>query len=114
MSRRPDWISTHCIVKLCGLRPLTTTPDEEEMHMADLPPNPETGDNTGDGTGVGPDRGSITGTPRWVKVFGIIALIVVLLFVILLLTGGPGGHGPSRHMAPGGGGGHTPAGVRAP
>jgi hypothetical protein len=42
-----------------------------------------------------------TGTPRWVKVFGIIALAVVLLFVILLLTRGPGGgHGPSRHMAP--------------
>ena len=42
-----------------------------------------------------------TGTPRWVKVFGIIALAVVLLFVFLLLTRGPGGgHGPNRHMAP--------------
>ena len=42
-----------------------------------------------------------TGTPRWVKVFGVIALAVVLLFVILLLTRGPGGgHGPGRHMAP--------------
>ena len=30
-----------------------------------------------------------TGTPRWVKVFGVIALVVVLLFVILLLTVGP-------------------------
>lgn len=41
------------------------------------------------------------GTPRWVKVFGVIALVVVLLFVILLLTRGPGGgHGPGRHMAP--------------
>jgi hypothetical protein len=48
-------------------------------------------------------------TPRWVKVSGIIALVVILLVVILLVTGvatGPGGHGPSRHT--GGLGGHTP------
>ena len=38
-------------------------------------------------TGVGPARGSATGTPRWVKVFGIIVFIVVLLFVILIFTG---------------------------
>lgn len=38
-----------------------------------------------------------TGTPRWVKVFGIISVVVVLLFVILLLAGG-GRHGPGRHM----------------
>jgi hypothetical protein len=31
-------------------------------------------------------------TPRWVKVFGIIALILVLLFVILHLAGGGFGH----------------------
>lgn len=42
------------------------------------------------------------GTPRWVKVFGIIAIGLVLLVVILLLTGGPG-HGPGRHMGSGGG-----------
>jgi hypothetical protein len=35
-------------------------------------------------------------TPRWVKVFGIIALVVVLLFVVLLFA--PGSHGPGRHM----------------
>ncbi|MEU0715751.1 hypothetical protein ABZ498_01050 [Streptomyces lavendulocolor] len=33
------------------------------------------------------------------KVFAIIAAVVVVLFVILLLTKGPGGHGPSRHMS---------------
>ncbi len=47
-------------------------------------------------THVGPDPGSNTSTPRWVKVFGIIALVLVLLFVILHITGkslaGPGGH----------------------
>lgn len=38
------------------------------------------------------------GTPRWVKVFGIIVLVVVLLFVVLLFTRGPHrGHGPGLH-----------------
>ena len=35
-------------------------------------------------------------TPRWVKVFGIVAIIVIVAFVILHLAGG----GPGRHMAP--------------
>jgi hypothetical protein len=42
---------------------------------------------------VGPTRGSTTSTPRWVKVLGIIAVGLIVLFVILHLTGhGPGGH----------------------
>ena len=73
--------------------------------MADLSPHPGTDDDIG----VGPDRGSTTSTPLWVKVFGIIALVVVLLFVILLFTRGPGGHGPGRH-APSGG--HPPPAIR--
>jgi hypothetical protein len=33
------------------------------------------------------------GTPRWVKVFGIVAVILVLLFIALHVTGrGLGGH----------------------
>lgn len=52
--------------------------------MADPPPYPDTGDKTG--------------TPRWVKVFGIIIIVLVLLFGVLHLTGnslgGPGGHTP--------------------
>jgi hypothetical protein len=34
------------------------------------------------------------GTPGWVKVFGIVTLLVIVLFVILVITGGhdPGGH----------------------
>jgi hypothetical protein len=64
--------------------------------MADPPPYPDTGDDTGS-------------TPRWVKVFGIIALVVVLLFVILMFIRGPGGrHGPGRHMPSGDTGGQTP------
>lgn len=41
----------------------------------------------------------LTGTPRWVKLFGAIALVVMLLFVVLLLTGRGGEHGPGRHGA---------------
>lgn len=52
--------------------------------MSDLPPSPH------------------AGTPRWVKVFGIIALVVVLLFLILLFVRGPDGrgHGPNLHRPP--------------
>jgi hypothetical protein len=39
--------------------------------------------------------------PRWVKVSGVIALVVALLVVILLLTRGSGGHGPRRHTSAG-------------
>jgi hypothetical protein len=35
-------------------------------------------------------------TPRWVKVFTVIAILVTVTFVILHLAGG----GPGRHMAP--------------
>jgi hypothetical protein len=58
-------------------------------------------------TGREPDGGRVTGgderserapggTPRWVKVFEIVALVLVVLVVILLLVGG-GNHGPGRH-----------------
>jgi hypothetical protein len=47
--------------------------------MADLPPYP--------------------GTPRWVKVFGVIGLVLVLLVVIMMIIG-PGDHGPGRHTLP--------------
>jgi hypothetical protein len=49
-------------------------------------------------TPLEPGHGSTPGTPRWVKVFGIIALVLVLVFVISLLAGvrhGPGMHTPS-------------------
>jgi hypothetical protein len=50
---------------------------------------------------AGAVTGSDTGTPRWVKVFGVIALVVIVLFVVVLLLRG-GEHGPGRH-SPGGG-----------
>jgi hypothetical protein len=53
--------------------------------MADLPPN----------------LNGKPSTPRWVKVFGIIGIALVLLFVILKFTGVGGEHGPGRHKTSG-------------
>jgi hypothetical protein len=44
-----------------------------------------------------PERGSGPSTPRWVKVFGIIFIVLIVLFVILHLTGNSFGFG--EHMA---------------
>jgi plastocyanin len=73
---------------------LTTSRDRGgHTRTADSPRHP----NTGDATGVGPDRGSTAGLPRWVRVLGIVALVVGLLVVILRFTGVGGEHGPGRH-----------------
>jgi hypothetical protein len=42
-------------------------------------------------------------TPRWVKIFALIAVILVLLALITMILVG-GDHGPGRHMPPGGAG----------
>ena len=84
--------------------------------MADLPAYREPNGDTGDHTDPGPDRGSSTaypGTPRWVKVSGIIVLVLVLLVVGMTFAGG-GGHGPGRHMPSGAAGDHTVAGAQQP
>ena len=47
--------------------------------MPDLPPRPNTDGDMGDET---------AGAPRWVKVFGIVVIVLALLFVILHLAGG--------------------------
>ncbi|MPZ24520.1 MAG: hypothetical protein GEU28_13535 [Dehalococcoidia bacterium] len=52
------------------------------------------------------DTSARPSTPRWVKVFGVIALVLVLLVVGVLLFGG-GEHGPGRHGPSGGTGGQT-------
>jgi hypothetical protein len=54
--------------------------------------------------------GSPAGTPRWVKVFGVIAAVMVVVFIVLLLFGG--GHGPGRHG--GSAGAESPAGHTGP
>jgi hypothetical protein len=59
--------------------------------------------DAGDDASAGPSVGRAGGTPRWVKGFGLAALIVVLLIGALVLLGG-GSHGPGRHT-----GGDAPA-----
>jgi hypothetical protein len=68
--------------------------------------DPQRQPGTGDDTGVGRYREPPTGTPRWVIVSGIIALVVIVLFVVVLLVGG-GEHGPGRHSGPPPGVTHT-------
>jgi hypothetical protein len=75
--------------------------------MADPPPDPDS--NGGDVAGTRPDRGTTgayPGAPRWVKVFGLVLLALVLLVVVVMLVSG--GHGPARHLPSGGAGGHPP------
>jgi hypothetical protein len=87
---------------------LEDTREEEDTHMADSPRDRDS--DKGDNTGLPPDREPIRGVPRWVKVFGIIAVVASLLFIILLFTrgpaGGPGGHTPMPL------GGDAPSGSR--
>jgi hypothetical protein len=44
--------------------------------------------------------GTTEGAPRWAKVFGIVLLVLAVLFVILQLSGVAGRHGPGRHTVP--------------
>jgi hypothetical protein len=61
--------------------------------MADESLDPGSRGDSGDSGDAGPARGSTTGAPRWVKVFGIIAIVLVVAFVVLHLTGlAPEGH----------------------
>jgi len=72
---------------------------EEDTHMADPSLYPDANSDIGDDTEVGVDRELTAGTPRWVKVFALIGIVLVLLFVILQFTGG-GDHSPRRHTPP--------------
>jgi hypothetical protein len=67
--------------------------------MADRPSSPERGGSA--------DGGLTAGPPRWVKVAGIIALVLVVLVLIVLLAGG--NHGPGRHQSSSGHGGPLPS-----
>ena len=39
----------------------------------------------------------LAGPPRWVRVIAAIAALLLLLFAIMTITGGPEAHGPGRH-----------------
>lgn len=80
--------------------------------MADLPPDLDT---TPDDPAVGRDRSSAPGTPRWVLVLGVIAIVLIVAFVVQAVIGG--GHGPGMHAPASGAGGQaassTPSGETA-
>ncbi len=49
-----------------------------------------------------PDLPAYPGTPRWVKLSGIVVGVLILLVIIVILVGdGLGRHGPGRHMSSG-------------
>ena len=61
--------------------------------MVDLPPSDDHGSDGDHGRDSAADDGP--STPRWVKGFGIAAVLLVVLFVVLhLVRGGFRGHGP--------------------
>jgi hypothetical protein len=51
---------------------------------------------------------SYPGAPRWVKVFAVIVIVLVLLFGGLRLFGVGGEHGPGRHAPSDDAGGQAP------
>jgi hypothetical protein len=70
---------------------VNTAPPAENLHRAGPLPDP----NAGVDIVREPDRESPPSTPRWVKVFGITAIVLVLLFAGLHLTGNAPMHMPS-------------------
>jgi hypothetical protein len=75
----------------------STAPPAEDLRQACPLPDP----NAGVDIVREPDRESPPSTPRWVKVFGISAFVLVLLFAGLHLTGNapthmPGSNGPEH------------------
>ena len=69
--------------------------------MADLPPRQESGD-ADEVAGPGLASAGRPKMPAWVKVSLVIAAVLVVAFLVIMLTGMGGEHGPSRHL-PGGG-----------
>ncbi|WP_437656843.1 hypothetical protein [Sorangium sp. So ce1182] len=67
--------------------------------MADPSRDPE--------AGLDIDRGSTPRTPRWVKAFGAVVVVLFVPFAVLHLTGRSLG-GPGSHTPAGGLGGHAP------
>ncbi|WP_434044028.1 MULTISPECIES: hypothetical protein [Sorangium] len=63
--------------------------------------------------GLGLDRGSTPPTPRWVKAFAAVVVVLIVLWVALHLTGRSLG-GPGSHAPTGGLGGDAPSGHRGP
>jgi hypothetical protein len=43
-------------------------------------------------------QGPTHSTPRWVKFFGIAALVLAIVVLVVIFTGIGGPHGPGRHL----------------
>ncbi|MCA1370347.1 hypothetical protein I6F15_23590 [Bradyrhizobium sp. BRP14] len=46
------------------------------------------------------DQSPYPGTPRWVKISGTVAAVLILLVTIIIVFDIGGPHGPGRHMSP--------------
>jgi hypothetical protein len=68
------------------------------MPVTAMTTSTERGVSTDDRSGPDDSDAAPEDTPRWVKVFGSILIAVIVLFLLLMLIGGPGQHGPRRHL----------------
>jgi hypothetical protein len=93
------------------LRPVRTSSPAPNAQPAEdlLAADPLPDFEASNGTGIEPDRESPPSTPRWVQWFGIIAIVLVLLFAGLHLTG----NAPT-HMPPSSGAQHGMPGMQTP
>lgn len=69
--------------------------------MADSDPYRGPSDEDDGELAAAPDQASPPGAPRWVKIFGIVGVVAVVLVAVMLLTGGAREHGPGRHSGGG-------------
>jgi hypothetical protein len=76
---------------------------QKDTKMAD---SPDATNDVGNHKDRAAGPGASTSTPRWVKVFGLITLVLLLLFVVVHLAGG--GFGAHTHSGSGGADGHGP------
>lgn len=54
------------------------------------------------------DQSPYPGTPRWVKISGILLGVLIMLAAMLMVSGIGGPHGPGRHLSPEDTGNQTP------
>jgi hypothetical protein len=64
------------------LSDMMSSASEEDKHMAEPPPGPHLSVGVKHGRGKQPPP-----RPRWVTVFGIVAVVLLLLFLVLHFTG---------------------------
>jgi hypothetical protein len=70
--------------------------------VTESPPSTSAAEETDSNPGRTSAAAAYPGTPRWVKLGGIIAVVVILLVVLIMAIAG-GEHGPARHIPSGSG-----------